>query len=89
MYPLAEEVLPFESQCLDWNRFSIAIPNQLWHRPVAKYVEWLDRMLEAKEKPRSPVIDPTPMVDPPVEPEFINMPDEEEDEDLDSLFKSA
>ncbi|KAF7151432.1 hypothetical protein RHSIM_Rhsim02G0176100 [Rhododendron simsii] len=47
MYPLAEEVLPFESPCLDWNQFSTDIPNRLLHRPDAKYVEWLDRMLEA------------------------------------------
>ncbi|XP_058185682.1 uncharacterized protein LOC131302908 [Rhododendron vialii] len=48
MYPLAQEVLPFESPSLDWNRFNSDIPNRLWHRPDAKYVEWLDRMLEAK-----------------------------------------
>lgn len=48
MYPLAEEALPFESPSLDWNRFTTDIPNRLWHRPNAKYVEWLDRMLEAK-----------------------------------------
>lgn len=48
MYPLAEEFLPFESPSLNWNRFNTDIPNRLWHRPDAKYVEWVDRMLEAK-----------------------------------------
>ncbi|KAI8530140.1 hypothetical protein RHMOL_Rhmol11G0032200 [Rhododendron molle] len=48
IYRLAEEALPFESPCLDWHRFTTDIPNRLWHRPDAKYVEWLDRMIEAK-----------------------------------------
>ncbi|KAI8536021.1 hypothetical protein RHMOL_Rhmol10G0222800 [Rhododendron molle] len=29
MYPLAEEVLPFESPCLDWHKFTTDIPNRL------------------------------------------------------------
>lgn len=49
LYPLAEEVLSFESPQLDWSKFSSNLPNWLWHRPNSKYVEWLDRMIATKE----------------------------------------
>ncbi|XP_058185697.1 uncharacterized protein LOC131302922 [Rhododendron vialii] len=45
--------------------------------------------LRTPEKPRSPIIQSTPPTDPIVEPESVNVQEEEEDKDLDSLFKSA
>ncbi|KAF7112845.1 hypothetical protein RHSIM_RhsimUnG0187100 [Rhododendron simsii] len=41
------------------------------------------------EKPRSPIAQSAPSVNPSVEPELANVAEEDEDEDLDSLFKSA
>ncbi|KAF7149249.1 hypothetical protein RHSIM_Rhsim03G0103600 [Rhododendron simsii] len=41
------------------------------------------------EKPRSPITQSTPPLDLPTEAKFVNVVEEEEDEDLDSLFKSA
>ncbi|XP_058219834.1 uncharacterized protein LOC131330312 [Rhododendron vialii] len=41
------------------------------------------------EKPRSPIIQSVPSIIPPVEPELVNVVEEDKDEDQDSLFKSA